>query len=127
MKKLVTIILMMTYMACAIGFTFSFHYCGGHYKYVCFTADTEEDCCGENEHKTNCCDDKVVSAKVKDHTAFAKMLLAKVFFVHDLQPSPQYSYKVAYHTGYRYYWASNSSPPIVTDVPIYLLNRVLRI
>lgn len=114
-------------MACAVGFTFSFHYCGGHFRYICFTSDTEEGCCGENEHKTNCCEDKVVSAKVKDHTAFAKVLLPKVFLADAIQPSHPFSYPVICHTGYRSYIANDSSPPIVSDVPIYLMNRVLRI
>lgn len=114
-------------MACAVGFTFSFHYCGGHFRYICFTSDTEEGCCGENEHKTNCCEDKVVSAKVKDHTAFAKMLLPKVFLADAILPSHPLNRPVICHTGYRSYVANDSSPPIVSDVPIYLMNRVLRI
>jgi hypothetical protein len=127
MKKLVTLILMTTYMACSIGFTFSFHYCGDDFRYVCFTSDTEDGCCGESEHKTNCCEDKVVTANVKDHTALAKMVLPKVFFADGIQPSNPFSYAVSCYSGHRCGVSNNSSPPLASDVPIYLMNRVLRI
>lgn len=128
MKRIVALVLIVTYMASAIGFSYSLHYCGGHYKYVCFTSDTEKGCCGKNEHKSNCCKDKVIKAKFKsNHNPVAKAVLGKVFFecttVHQLAISSS-NYAA---DGYRTYISSDPSPPGSSDCPIYLLNRVLRI
>lgn len=128
MKKLVTVFMMFLYMASAMGFSFSLHYCGGHYKQLCFTSDTEEGCCGESEHKSNCCEDKVISAKYKDdHTAYAKIILPKMFFADAAPVYPSITLSGISYNTHDGYVANDSSPPIVSDVPIYLMNRVLRI
>lgn len=128
MKRFLSLIIMITYMASAIGLTFSFHYCGGHYKGFYLTADTEKDCCGKNEHKTRCCHDKVVKAKFKeDHSYSVKTILSKVLFadaivfkspVFSVQPFPQLRESFV---------SNDASPPRSRGVPIYLLNRVFRI
>ncbi len=119
---------MAIYMASAVGFSFSFHYCGGHYKGICFTSDTEKGCCGKNEHKTNCCEDKVVKAKFKDdHSSSAKAILAKIFSPQAIQQYPAlFNHKVIYVAQLTYV-ANDSSPPFTPSTPLYLMNRVLRI
>jgi len=129
MKRVLSSLLLIAYMASAINFTFAFHYCGGTYHSICFTSDTEADCCGSEEEDDGCCEDKVVSAKFKDnHTPAFKTSFSKIVF----EPFFPATYFVVTgvllksalidripHTGH--------SPPILREVPIYLLNRVLRL
>jgi hypothetical protein len=127
-KKLFTILLMVTYMAGAIGFSYSLHYCGGHFKGVCFTSDTEKGCCGNGKHKKNCCKDKVVSAKCKgSHTPSAKAVLSKVFFIQAILVHAELPVNNNVYAGFPAYVSSDPSPPFTSSVPIYLLNRVLRV
>ncbi|MBC7553170.1 MAG: hypothetical protein H7257_04250 [Taibaiella sp.] len=128
MKKLIALVLMVTYTACAVGFTFSFHYCGGHYKQICFTADTENGCCEGNEHKSNCCEDKVIKAKFKsDQSSSAKVFLLKVFSPQAVLNQYVVFQQIITHENYQTYVSNDSSPPITSGVPIYLMNRVFRI
>lgn len=129
MKRVLASLLLIAYMANAINFTFSFHYCGGTYHSICFTSDTEADCCGSEEEDDGCCEDKVVSAKFKDnHTPAFKTSFSKIVF----DPAPVVAYYPpaglvistvlidhVLHTGH--------SPPILGNLPVYLLNRVLRL
>ncbi len=130
MKKLIALVLMVTYMACAIGFTFSFHYCGGKFMEICFTSDTDKNCCGTKEKAGGCCEDKVVSAKHKDnHAPSAKALIAKVFFL-DFIALPSFAFKAEKIRGedFSTYIAKDLPPPlIVSKIPLYLLIRVLKI
>lgn len=115
-------------MASAIGFTYSLHYCGGHYKGIFFTSDTEKGCCGKGKHKKNCCNDKVITAKFKsNHAASVKAILGKVFFECTAIQYPVITLTHNLADGYRTYISSDPSPPILSDIPIYLLNRDLRI
>lgn len=119
---------MVTYMAGAIGFTFSLHYCGGKFKEVCFTSDTEKDCCGTREKSHNCCEDKFVSAKVKDaHTPAAKAILSNPFYC--IVPAPQLIYSNFVPEEYPSFTCTTyaPSPPVRQNVPIYIMNRVFRI
>lgn len=129
MKKLVASVLMVAYMAGAISFSFAFHYCGGSFHGVCFTSDTEADCCGVDAMDDDCCNDKIVSAKFKDdHTPSIKAFLSKPVaeavapIVHCAVPAyiagPSFAHRIL-HTGH--------SPPILGAVPIYLFVRVLRL
>ncbi len=129
MKKVIAFFVLLVYMASAIGLTFSFHYCGGHFKKICFTADTEKGCCSKGKHKKNCCEDKVVSAKFKDnHASGAKAaIISKIFFAEAVLFFPQLAQSTVCYNGFRVYTANDPSPPIIPGVPIYLMNRVLRI
>lgn len=128
MKKLFAIFLMVTYMASAIELSYSLHYCGGHFKHVAFSSDTEKGCCGKNGHKRNCCKDKVVKAKLKsDQSATAKAMIAKVILA---VFTPKYCLaptKTVSSSNNTLAVACDSSPPFVRSIPIYLQNRVLRI
>jgi hypothetical protein len=127
MKKLLAVLIMVTYMASAIGFTYSLHYCGGHFKGVCFTSDTEKGCCGKGKHKENCCKNKVVSAKFKGgHAPSAKALLSKVFFVQAILVHAELPVNNNVYAGFPAYVSSDPSPPFSSSVAIYLLDCVLR-
>jgi hypothetical protein len=122
---------MMTYMASAIGFSFSFHYCGGSFHGICFTADTEEDCCGTKEQSNGCCEDKVVSAKFKDdHSPTFFSIIPKVIL--DFLPVLRMTFvHVAVQKGIHAVSINNKgpSPPALGSrgIPIYLFIRVLRL
>jgi len=118
-------------MAAAVGFSCSFHYCGGEYHGLCFTADTEKDCCGTTEDSDGCCEDKVVRAKYKDdHTpsAFKVVVLSKILQI--FLPTGSYP-----HASYRAFAGIRSSghyykgpaPPLLRGIPLYLFIRVLRL
>jgi len=110
-------------MAAAIGFSFSFHYCGGSFHGICFTSDTEKGCCGSKEKSNGCCEDKVVSAKYKDdHTpaSFAVLLKTVPAII-----SPQYHYGAERPVIAASYPVTNynkgPSPPLLKGVPLYIL------
>lgn len=132
MRRFVTSILMIAYMAAAIGFSFSFHYCGGEYHGICFTSDTEKDCCGEMEEGNDgCCEDKVISAKHNsDHAPSLSNVLVNTL-------APVFILPARYH--HHFYSASYNSlrairygrkgpaPPLISGIPLYLFIRLLRI
>ncbi len=118
-------------MASVIGVTFSLHYCGGTFKEICFTADTEKNCCGENEME-GCCMDKVVHAKCKDsHTPGGHVFVQKI--VADETPLLPAYYGSRYCCPAIKLPDNNHEllghpPPLINDkTPIYLRNRVIRV
>lgn len=127
MKRFITLVLLIAYSASAIGLSFSLHYCGGHLKNICFTSDTEKNCCGKNEHKSHCCKDKHFSAKFKDdhsrsvYTVLIEMAAAVPVTVVHQQRSLCYA-ETAYSTSF----PTINSPPW-RNVPVYLLNCTFRI
>lgn len=128
MKKLTTLFVLVIYMASAVGFTFSLHYCGGKFKEVCFTSDTEKNCCGSKEKSHGCCNDKVISAKFKDnHTGSFKTILTKVFSTASLLAHYNYPSEKKTREYYLTTVAKDTSPPFSGDVPIYIKIRVLRV
>lgn len=128
MKRLISLLILVTYMASAIGFSFSLHYCGGHFKSVCFTKDTEKDCCGKSEHKTNCCHDKVITAKVKDDHSSSVFSFSPKIFIADAVIGPRFVANViSTHSAHDRLSFTDSSPPKVPGIPVFLKNRVLRI
>jgi hypothetical protein len=129
MKRIIALIVMITYMASAIEFSYALHYCGGHFKRVCFTSNTEKGCCEKNEHKTHCCKDKIVKAKFKDnHSASAKAILGKVAFAKIAILHPHLTLpKFKFFSGYPEFVSNDPSPPTLSEISIYLMNCVLRI
>jgi hypothetical protein len=129
MKRIVTSLLMIAYMAGAIGLSFSFHYCGGEFHAICFTEDTEKDCCGTKEKSDGCCEDKVISAKCAESHAPAYATFAPKVFTEFL-PAPVYPGFNLRMQAYDYaapLVQKGHSPPFLDHVPIYLQHRVLRI
>ncbi|GAA4461207.1 hypothetical protein GCM10023093_05450 [Nemorincola caseinilytica] len=131
MKRFVTSLLMVLYMAAAVGFSCSFHYCGGEYEGVHFTADVEKNCCGESEDTDGCCHTTVVSAKYKDdHAPSAfKVLLAK-----DAPALIPAAIRYLRHTGRTFtataatgHFYKGPAPPLLQGIPLYLFIRVLRL
>ena len=128
MKKLITLLVLTTYMASAIGFSFSLHYCGGKFKEVCFTSDTEKNCCGTKEKAGHCCEDKVISAKYKDnHTPSVKAILSHAFLECLVPTYFEFTAANTRDEKFTRYIAKDLPPPLSSKVPLYLLNRVIRI
>ncbi len=121
--------MMVLYMVSAIGISYSMHYCSGKFKEVCFTADTEKNCCGDSE-KDGCCTDKVVSFKCKDsHTPAAYEEGTEVFyFVLPLvvrYGCPSYTGNLLVRGTTI---VSGLPPPVhLSRPPVYLLNCVFRV
>lgn len=114
-------------MVNAIGISFSMHYCGGSFRQICFTADTEKNCCGEGE-KSGCCKDHFVKAKFKDNHTPEAFILAFKTICEAIVPQ-QYTNT---HKSFLVYQdethiAHGPSPPLLQTIPIYLLVRNLRI
>ena len=114
-------------MVNAIGMSFSMHYCGGSFRQICFTADTEKNCCGDGE-KSGCCEDHFVKAKIKDnHTVTGFTLAFKTLY--DTAIIQQFTYTQEPYIAYQddANIAHGPSPPLLQSIPIYLLVRNLRI
>lgn len=117
-------------MAAAIGFSFSFHYCGGEYHSICFTGDAEKDCCGEMEKgNEGCCEDKIVSAKYKDDHTPSAVTIVISSIISILPPRAGYHIFTSeiFSTSVVPNYNKGPAPPLITGIPLYLLLRVLRI
>ena len=128
MKKIISLFILVIYMASAIGFTYSLHYCGGKFKEVCFTSDTEKNCCGKDEKQGKCCSNKVISAKFKsDQNSSAKSIILKLL-TFNLHTLPDYFFKsIVKKEVFANCIVKWQPPPLIISVPIYLRNRVLRV
>lgn len=121
---------MIAYVAAAISFSFSFHYCGGELEDICFTADTEEGCCGTGEDNRGCCEDKVISAKYKDdHTPsvfdFTPVkIISEAVLIHAL---PHLQSVVYLGTSFSSVLNKGPSPPKLIGNKLFLLFSVFRI
>ena len=129
MKKLLAILIMFSYMLCASGLCFSFHYCGGSFKYITLTPDKEDKGCCGTKKKDRCCKDKIVKFGQNDHH--------KVISKFSVLP-PDFS-KALFHAS-RYSTSSNHCkyltvtvihlrpPPLQSgDPPLYILHSAFRI
>lgn len=115
-------------MASAIGVTCSLHYCGTHFRELCFTADTEKNCCGEFE-KPGCCHDDVIKVKVSDSHAPAHLHFNCDNWQHIIPANlllfKQYTCRLPMIVRVAYA-ACDTSPP-GEGPPVYLLHRNIRI
>ena len=130
MKRIIASIVLIAYVAAATSFSFSFHYCGGELEDICFTADTEEGCCGSGEESRGWCEDKIVSAKYKDdHTPsifeFAPFkVLSEVALSYALPFIPSVFHLAASGTSVL---NKGPSPPKLIGNKLFLLFSVFRI
>ncbi len=126
MKKILTILLCLTYTFVACGFTINLHYCGGKIKSASFLKITEEGCCGTKEKSKGCCKDKSTFFKIKDNhkldsapktanqTLQINVIVTELLFC--LPKSSIASSILNYH-----------APPVLYDNPIYLKHQVFLI
>lgn len=127
MKKLLSVVVLVCYMASAIGVSYALHYCGSHFKEVCFTADTEKDCCGSHE-KPGCCHDDVIKVKIKDSHAPTHCLLDFSHWTAITESAFDFNnpaYAPTFAVLLQLYACDPSPPP--NGTPAYILYRNLRI
>jgi hypothetical protein len=69
MKKLLLLFLCTVYLFSISEVRIAVHYCHGHFQKITFNSDPNEDaCCKKGKRpmkKHGCCDDKVITAKIK--------------------------------------------------------------
>jgi hypothetical protein len=105
------------------------HYCGNEIASVSLKtnfnhSDSEKNCCGELEKKSNCCKDKVVHLQKKSDNLIVKAFAfnANYFFVVPLQKSviftPNSYFKTSLTTTY---YCDAHAPPLFKLYSQYLL------
>ena len=127
MKRLLSVIVLVCYMVSAIGLSCSLHYCGKHFREICFTDDTEKNCCGKHE-QPGCCHDDVIKVKVSDNHAPSHFSFAQQDWQAIASPI------IYYYEGTNFQateitlslYACDPSPPGYGP-PAYILYRNLRI
>ena len=128
-KRILATVILVAYMAAAIGFSFSVHYCGGSLQGVYLHAGNETGCCDDEETTDDCCEDKVVSAKSNDdHTVQVSDLVLKPVLAAILPRT----LRPVYGSGIPVRPATvialhGPAPPLIQGIPIFLLHRNLRI
>lgn len=130
MKKGIAIVLLLCYMLCALGVTFSFHHCMGELRYVNVHSDAEKKCCGSKKMPDDCCKTvKVTFKKNDDKPQSFFSFLCKKISAPEAAVFPSASPVIATRFGF----ASESNfhlrpPPLQpADLPLYILHSVYRI
>jgi hypothetical protein len=130
MKRLLATIVLVAYTAAAISFSFSVHYCGGSLQGVYLTAGHETGCCDDEDEAEGCCEDRVVSAKDNaDHALLTSDFVLKPIFS-AIAPAigwlpVVFSSKGTFATVVSV--LHGPAPPLIRDVPLFILHRNFRI
>ncbi len=126
MKRLLTLILAITYFCISSGFVVSVHYCMGKVSKATIEIASAKSCvCGKKEMK-GCCKTESKFIKLSDNhqanTANVSIIspyhIVPVFYTINNTIIASGNTKLAFN---------NHSPPIVSPQPIYILNCVFRI
>jgi len=93
-RKHICITLALLLLVSNIGFAFNVHYFGDEIASVSIktsflSGNTEKNCCGEIEKKSNCCDNKVLHFQKKSETSLSHLF----FQIADFQ-LPNYDWKL---------------------------------
>lgn len=126
-KKSVIGFLAALYFIVAVGVTISGHFCGGYLEsYSLNIASEEHDCCGGMPMDNNCCQNKQVTIKSsEDHFAadVLKIESASGFIALPLF-TKDYSFCLAQDVCVV---PALPPPPLLSEFPLHLQNRVLLI
>jgi hypothetical protein len=81
MKKLLAIMIMLSYTCCALGLTFSIHHCKGKLRYVSLKeVEGKKKCCdSKKKMPKNCCKHNKIVFKKSDDRATTALQFAKFF------------------------------------------------
>jgi hypothetical protein len=93
-RKHISILLAVLLLVSNIGLAFNVHYCGGEIASVSlknpfFNQNTEDNCCGVVEKKSNCCNDKVLKFDKKSDNSIVKIVSFQIdspFIFQDWKP-----------------------------------------
>ncbi len=131
MKKLLVVILMVLYMAGAVGATVHIHYCMGEVADFSLTHKEEDRCkkCGMKKAERNkgCCKDESKTLKINDHK-LSKATSDPAYHSIDLRVQPVYFTAAQTIPVYEQYRATVYIPPLVCQTcPVYIKIRNFRI
>lgn len=131
-NRILGILILVVYMASAIGISFSFHYCGGEVAAVSVSEKQMPSCCDDEEESDGgCCQNKTISAKIdQKHLTATPEKIAHHHILSLATPvqlivfaPPLLTYKSALVA------SSWPQPPplLVRGLPLFKLFRVFRI
>lgn len=85
MRKAITILVFLSYALCAFGFSVTYHYCGGEFKYLTLhNEDHEIKCCNVKEGMADdCCKDSKISYKKTDDKAQSYIIAGDRIFAQE--------------------------------------------
>lgn len=134
MKRLLTLVIAVSYLCLSIGVTIHIHYCMGQMVGASFLEQEDNhhcDHCGMKKvsSKNGCCKDEHKVFKSSSDQLLTKTYIAKAFSLDYLPTSeviiPQVVYLPEYHNSYSA--KANAPPEMISEVPIYIRTHNLRI
>lgn len=132
MKNGIAILVLISYMLCALGFSFSMHYCGGDFKYLTIQDDGHEvKCCkGQKEMPEGCCKSNKITFKKSDDQPqnYLTVAVKEIEKEGSLQINTDYKYSAASIILSENPVVHFKPPPDRTaSLPLYILHSVYRI
>lgn len=134
MKRLLTIIIAMSYLCLSIGITVHIHYCMGKIVGTSFVEHDEDHHCShcgmkKTSSKKGCCKDEHKVFKSTNDQLVAKMLIMKAGFGEFvLTPQISFSQEVHFTSVYENPLAQANAPPKwVVACPLYISLRNFRV
>lgn len=122
MKKIILIAVLFLYLIPSIGFTVSAHYCGGELSGISLGAEKQQPCgCKIGSVRKSCCEDVVLSMKLKDDQQKVNPVSFKLLQPASLPTKTGFVYQFAFVSaeeplvGY-----PNEIPPGRFKQPLYL-------
>lgn len=129
MKRIVVILLIVTHLFSAVGFSMNIHQCGSHKSYAICGLEVGAICgCDHQDysHNMDCCKDKKIEVKAqKKENVINKNLILKHFPVLAFLPSCTYNSKVVFPVSHSVTFFTGHPPN--HSPPLYILHRVFRI
>jgi hypothetical protein len=95
MKKIFLITVLFLYLIPSIGITVSAHYCRGELSGISFGAEKQKQCgCKVGAVRKNCCQDVVLSMKIKDDQQKITPVSFKLVQPEALPSKPDFTYQL---------------------------------
>lgn len=127
MKKLIAILVLITYMPCALGYAFSIHHCKGAHKF--YLENAKRSCCKHKKMSSSCC--KTVKIKFKKADDLNRQLISFQPKILKLTPSTESIFSLNSNFHFQKIAASNfrlRPPPLWSGkIPLYISYSVFRI
>ena len=119
-RKHISILLAILLLVSNVGLAFNVHYCGDEIASVSlknpfFNQNTEENCCGIAEKKSNCCNDKVFKFDKKSDNLIVKIVTFQInspFIFQDWKPIVFSKKPIFKNCKITSYYCSANAPPI---------------
>ncbi|WP_153797146.1 HYC_CC_PP family protein [Foetidibacter luteolus] len=127
MKKFVTAIIAVLYLGISSGVVLNLHYCMNELSSIDLHASENAVCgkCGMKK-KGDCCKDEVKIVKISDAHKYVAAAFQFVFEALPAEKTPLIQVQIPYDNSVVVNsWAHG--PPLVSQSPLYLKNRVFRV